>query len=321
MNKSEISLIFMGTPEFALSALETLFDDGYNIISVYSTPDKPRGRGHKMTPTVVKEFAISKSIPVFTPVTLRDENVINEIAEQKPDFIVVAAYGKILPAAVLEIPKYGCINIHGSLLPKYRGAAPIQRAIVDGEEKTGVTIMKMDEGLDTGDMLAKSEVPILPDDNFETVHDSLAKAGAELISETLLKYAAGEIIPEKQDERGSCYAGKITQSDRTLDFNGNAKDIINRIRGLSPVPLTIVMHRGKLLKITAVQSAVYDKRGRCGEVTELGSKGNGYIEVACGDGDIRITEVIPEGKGKQSAGDFIRGRRIEINDIFEKAED
>lgn len=300
----------MGTPDIAATILSALYDSGFDIRAVFTTPDKPRGRGHRLTPTPVKSLALERGSSVYTPVSLRSDEVTDILSSLSPDVIVVAAYGKILPAGVLNLPRFGCINVHASLLPKYRGAAPIQRAIIDGEEVTGVTIMKMDEGLDTGDMLSKASVPILPTDNFESVHDALAAAGAQLLVETLPQFIAGEITPEKQKEEGSSYAEKIEQEDRVLDFRNNAREIINRIRGLSPIPLAMATHKEKTLKITSALPEIFEKSGECGTVTAVSDKGEGYIEISCADGNIRITGVVPEGRGKQSAGDFVRGRGI-----------
>ena len=318
----DLRIVFMGTPDFALCALKSLYENGYNITSVFTAEDKPRGRGHKLTPTPVKAYSLEKGIDVYTPKTLRGGEAAEILRAQNPDFIVVAAYGKILPQDVLQIPKYGCINIHASLLPEYRGAAPIQRAIIDGREKSGVTVMHMEEGLDTGDIYARGEVKIKPGDNFEDLHDALAEKGAELIAEALPKIASGEYKRIKQDDGLSSYAAKIEQSDRIIDFSKPAAEIINRIRGLSPIPLAFVKHRGKLLKITSTEPEVYGKKSDVpGKVCEISQSRDGYIEVACGDGDIRITGVIPEGRGRQSAGDFVRGRGIEEGEILESPEE
>ena len=308
-------VLFMGTPDFALPTLKALCDKDYEIVGAVTQPDKPKGRGHHMMPPPIKEFAIEKNIPVYQPLTLKGEEFAALLSELDPELIVVVAFGKILPQNVLDYPKYGCVNVHGSLLPEYRGAAPMQRAIIDGKRVTGITTMMMAAGLDTGDMLLKCEIEIGENDNFEAIHDKLSFAGAELLIETVEKLEKGEIIPEKQNDEMATYAAKIEKSDCLLDFSLDAKTLHDLIRGLSPIPLSFThTPDGKLLKI--VESRVIDAEKvsdkPCGTVISVGND----IKVACGKGILSFLTVVPEGKGRMSAGDFVRGRKIAEGDIL-----
>ena len=304
----------MGTPDFAVFSLRALIDAGHEIVGVVTQPDKPKGRGYTLTPPPVKVTAQEFSIPVYQPSTLRDEAFAALLSELCPDVCVVVAFGKILPENVLNFPKYGCINVHGSLLPEYRGAAPMQRAIIDGKSVTGITTMYMDIGLDTGDMLLRRQVDILENDNFEDIHDKLGVCGAELIVETLSSLEKGDLVRTPQNPDKATYAEKITKDTCLVDFSKSAQEVHNRIRGLSPIPLSFThTPDGKLLKIT---SAVISDREKtyatCGQVLSL----DGGITVACGKGAITILGVVPEGKGRMGAMDFIRGRKISIGDIL-----
>ena len=305
----------MGTPDFALFSLKALYESGEEIAAVITQPDRPVGRGYVMTPPPVKRWALEKNIPVYQPKTLRDEEFASLLAEIDPELIVVVAFGKILPKNVLDYPKYGCINVHGSLLPEYRGAAPMQRAIIDGKKVTGVTIMYMAEGLDTGDMLLKAEFPILPDHNFEDIHDGLGLLGAETLIKTIEKMKEGALAPEKQDDSLSNYAAKIEKSDCLIDFGKDAGAVHDLIRGLSPIPLSFThTPDGKLLKI--VKSKVVD--AECENTVAPGTvvSVDGTITVACGKGKIELLTVVPEGKSKMSGSDFIRGRKIQKGDVL-----
>lgn len=308
----------MGTPDFARVQLEALIGAGANVIGVVTQPDKPKGRKMILTPPPVKVCAEEHGIAVYQPNTLRGEEFAKTLDELAPDIIIVAAYGKILPENVINYPKLGCINVHGSLLPKYRGAAPIQRAIIDGEKETGITIMYMDVGLDTGDMLSKVTVPIEIFDNFETMHDKLADAGAKLLIETVEALENGSATREKQDDLKSTYAAKIENADCVLDFADDATDVYNRIRGLSPFPLAVVMHNDRALKIVSAElSDVSKEHKNPGEVLKCDAT-SGKIEVACRCGSIAITALLPEGKGRMSAKDFINGRKIAAGDRLTK---
>ncbi len=306
-------ILFMGTPDFALESLKALCEGGYEVAAVITQPDKPRGRGHHLTPPPVKVYAQEKNIPVLQPLTLRGEEFATTLAEIDPELIVVVAYGRILPKNVLDYPKYGCVNVHGSLLPEYRGAAPMQRAIIDGKTVTGITTMLMAEGLDTGDMLLKSEAKIEENDNFEVIHDRLASLGASLLIETVKGLEAGSITPVVQGE-GATYAAKIEKSDCIIDFSKPVREIHNLIRGLSPIPLAFThTPDGKLLKITESRIFSMEKAdAKCGAVIST----DGEIRVACGDGVISILGVVPEGKGKMRASDFINGRKIAVGDVL-----
>lgn len=305
-------ILFMGTPDFALFSLRALVEAGEDVVGVVTQPDKPKGRGYTLTPPPVKVYAEEKGLPVYQPKTLRDEAFADLLRQIDPEVIVVVAFGKILPANVLDYPKYGCVNVHGSLLPAYRGAAPMQRAIIDGCAETGITTMFMDVGLDTGDMLLKKSVAIDLHDTFETVHDKLGECGAELLLRTLALLEAGEITPEKQDDALATYAQKIEKEDCLLDFSRTAKEVHDRIRGLSPIPLSFThTPDGKLLKV--VSSDLCTGKGKPGEVISLE---NGRITVACGEGAVALLSVLPEGKKRMSAADFINGRRISVGDIL-----
>ena len=309
-----MKIMFMGTPEISATCLSALIEDGHEVTSVITREDKPRGRKMVMTPTVVKTLALEKNIPVYTPSTLRDEEFASLLSELSPELIVVVAYGKILPKNVIDFPKYGCINLHVSLLPKYRGAAPMQRAIMEGEKETGVTVMYMDEGLDTGDIIAKEIFPINPADDFEAIHDRSADIGSRLLSKTVFEIEKGDIKREKQDDTLATYAKKVEKEDCKVDFTLPAKKLDFIIRGVTPIPGAFCYHNGRMLKIN--KATPIDKRGECGRVYELDDRGEGAITVGCGEGSLVITSVIPEGKGKMSAGDFIRGRKIAEGDIL-----
>ena len=311
-------ILFMGTPDFAKIQLEALIDAGANVIGVVTQPDKPKGRKMILTPPPVKVCAEEHGITVYQPSTLRTDEFATLLDSLAPELIIVAAYGKILPENVINYPKLGCINVHGSLLPKYRGAAPIQRAIIDGEAETGITIMYMDVGLDTGDMLSKVSVPIEADDNFETMHDKLAEAGAKLLTETVTVLENGSASREKQDDDKSTYAAKIENADCILDFSFGAVDVFNRIRGLSPFPLSVASHNGKALKI--VRAELVDgenKHDNPGEILSCDAAKN-RIEVACSVGSIAVTHLLPEGKSRMSAADYINGRKIAVGDVLTK---
>ncbi len=311
-------ILFMGTPDFARVQLEALISAGADIVGVVTQPDKPKGRKMVLTPPSVKVCAEEHGIPVYQPNTLRGDEFAALLDSLAPELIIVAAYGKILPENVINYPTLGCINVHGSLLPKYRGAAPIQRAIIDGERETGITIMYMDVGLDTGDMLSKVTVPIDMFDNFETMHDKLADAGAKLLIETVEKLENGTAVREKQDDLKSTYAAKIENEDCILDFDADAICVYNRIRGLSPFPLSVVSHSGRALKIVSAELADTVKEHRNpGEVLKCDAAKN-RIEVACRVGSVAITGVLPEGKSRMRAADFINGRKISEGDRLTK---
>ena len=284
------------------------------IAGVITQPDKPKGRGYTLIAPPVKQYACEQSIPVYQPNTLRSEAFYQLLQELSPDLIVVAAYGKLLPKEVLGFPPFGCINVHGSLLPQYRGAAPIQRAIMEGQKETGVTIMMMAEGLDTGDMLKTASVPIGDTDDFACIHNRLAEVGVKTLIETLPEWKEGKITPQQQDDSIATYAAKITKEDRKIDFYKTAVQIHNQIRGLHPVPLAFTTLHGKNIKI--LQSTVIDSTPKTDQPGTVLSLDHDIIAVACSSGILGITHVGPEGKKHMSAGDFIRGRQIAIGDTF-----
>ncbi len=308
-------IVFMGTPDFALYSLRALCEAGEEVVGVVTQPDKPRGRGYVLTPPPVKVYAAEQGIPVYQPTTLKNGAFDAELAALDPELIIVVAYGKILPRSVLEYPKHGCINVHGSLLPALRGAAPMQRAIMDGHPVTGITTMYMAEGLDTGDMLLRAEVAIEENDNFESVHDKLAACGARVLLDTVTALKAGTLIATPQDDALATYAKKIEKEDCLIDFSRDAKSVHDQIRGLSPIPLAFThTPDGKLLKVPAAE--IGDRSNGClaapGTVLSI----DGGIEVACGYGSIRLLTVTPEGKKSMPAKDFINGRKIRVGDVL-----
>ena len=305
-------ILFMGTPEFAKESLRAIYESGENIVGVVTTQDKPKGRGMILTPSDVKKYAEEVGLPVYQPQTLKDGVFLDTLKELDPELIIVVAYGKILPKYVLDYPKYGCINALASILPKYRGAAPIQRSIIDGDKETGVSIMKMDVGLDTGDVMLVEKVSIEKEDNFESVHDKLVSAGQRGLLKAVEQFKENKASFVKQGEDFT-YAEKITKADCIIDFEKNAEQVHDRIRGLSPIPLAFTKTPdGKILKVTKAHVSLKDTNGSCGEVTLLE---NG-IYVKCKEGTIVFDEVVPEGKGKMSAVAYINGRKLALGDIL-----
>lgn len=307
-------ILFMGTPDFALFSLRALVEAGEDVIGVVTQPDKPKGRGYALMPPPVKVYALEQGLPVYQPATLRGEAFAALLKSLNPDLIVVVAFGKILPANVLEYPPYGCINVHGSLLPKYRGAAPMQRAILDGACETGVTTMMMDVGLDTGDMLLTGKIAIEAHDNFETVHDKLGKCGAEVLLRTLKQMRDGTLQRIPQDSALATYAAKIEKSDCVIDFHRSAETVHNQIRGLSPFPLAFThTPDGKLLKVIAAAVSDVTADAPAGTVVSLS---NGKITVACAEGCVDFLTVLPEGKKRMPAADFVNGRKLSVGDVL-----
>ncbi len=307
-------VLFMGTPEFAAVSLLRLAEEKDLQLSVVTQPDKPQGRHMVLTPSKVKEKALEAGLPVYQPETLKDGAFEETLKELDPELIAVVAYGKILPPYILNYPKYGCINLHGSLLPAYRGAAPMQRMIMEGVKEYGATTMYMAEGLDTGDMLEKWSTPLLDSDDFGTVHDKMAKEGAELLLRTLRKAEFSALHPIAQEEEKATYAAKISKADCLLDFSGSAREVHNHIRGLSPAPLAYTFLRGKMLKLLRSEIVCEDRVcGNPGSVLSLDAQG---IVVACGRGALRVLSLRPEGKGSMSAADFAKGRGISAEDVL-----
>ena len=307
--------MFMGTPDISAGVLSGLIEDGFDVCSVVTGKDKPRGRGNVMTPTPTRRVAEAHFITVYTPDSLKDEAFLRVLSEEKPDIIVVVAYGKILPKAVLDFPPLGCINLHVSLLPKYRGAAPMQRAIMEGEKETGVTVMYMAEGLDTGDIISQAAFQIEPSDDFEAIHDRSMSVGGRLLSDTLRDIEAGRHTRTPQDESMASYAKKVEKTDGKIDFSLSASRLDCIIRGTTPIPGAYAYNGGKMLKIA--RAIPVENKGKPGEVIEAEPKGEGFFTVACGEGALKILSVIPEGKGKMTAGDYLRGRKITLGDLLE----
>lgn len=297
--------VFMGTPEFADASLKALLKGGHEVIAVFTRPDSPKNRGMKLSMPPVKETAMANGIPVYQPKNFKEEGAFEALEAMAPDIIVVASYGVILPQRVLELPKYGCINVHASLLPKYRGASPINAAIIDGCEETGVTIMKMAKGIDTGDMICSQSLPILPEDTYGTLHDKLAVMGGELLLRAMGLIERGEATYTKQDEALSCYAHMIEKSDAEIAFSMGAREVSQRIRGYDPAPGAYSCLGEEKIKLF---SAVYndDSTSKApGEIVCCDKKG---LLVQASDGTVLIKEVQLSGKKRMPAADCFRGR-------------
>jgi len=300
----------MGTPEFAVPSLNLLLARGLEVVGVVTQPDRPKGRKKTLTPPPVKEAALAFGLPVVQPERLRrDEAALRQLADWRPDLIVTAAYGQILPKTVLELPKLGCINVHGSLLPKYRGGAPIQRAIMNGETVTGVTIMYMAEGLDTGDMISKVEVPIEDDDTAGTLFGKLSEAGAELLGRTLPSILDGTAVAVAQDEAEATYAPNLTREDERIDWSREACEIRNQVRGLVPFAGAFTLLDGEPFKIWSCRTA--DRRkGHGSQPGTILSAGTDGLLVAAGNGSVlELLEVQPAGKRAMSASEWLKGAK------------
>ncbi|MCD8383227.1 MAG: methionyl-tRNA formyltransferase [Clostridiales bacterium] len=301
-------IVFMGTPEFAVPSLKRLIADGHEIAAVYTQPDKPKNRGMKLTFSPVKEVALAHGIPVVQPQKLREEGALETLAALQPELMVVAAYGKILPRPFFELPPLGCINVHSSLLPKYRGAAPINWAVINGERETGVTIMDIAEALDAGDILSQASTPIDADETAEALHDRLAEMGADLLSETVDRIDAGTVHRIPQDNSLATYAPMLSRELSPIDWNRSARAIHDQVRGLVPWPATTAQVGGQSFKVFATE-VTGDKTDRAGG-TLLGTDGHGIL-MACGDGGVlRITEVQAPGKKRMQAADYLRGHPL-----------
>ena len=314
IDRKNIKIVFMGTPEFAKCSLEKLYESGYNILKVFTNPDKPSGRGMKLKASEVKEYAISKNIEVEQPIKLRNnEEVINMLKELAPDFIVVVAYGKILPEEILNIPKYGCVNVHGSLLPQYRGAAPIQWSIISGDKKTGITTMYMDKGMDTGDMLLKEEVDILDTDDLDSMFSKLAIVGAELLIKTLDKIIDGSITRTKQSEEGTL-APQITREMTKLDFNKTSLELVNFIRGIGKSMGTYMLDENDN-KYKVYSAKIYEENldGKLGEVVLCDKK---RLVIKCNDSCLQILEIQAPNSKKMDISAFLAGNKFEIGKRF-----
>jgi methionyl-tRNA formyltransferase len=332
-----VNVLFMGTPDYAVASLRVLLEEGYHVVGVVTQPDRPKGRKRVLTPPPVKVEAEKHGIPVFQPERLRRPKAVAQIAEFQADLIVTAAYGQILPKVVLELPKYGCINVHGSILPKYRGGAPIQYSVINGEKTTGVTILYMAEGIDTGDMLAKVEVPITDEDTAGTLFATLSREGAELLRRTLPDLLAGRLVPEPQNEAEATYAPTLKREDERIDWSLPALEIFNKVRGLNPWPVAFTLWNGEVFKVWACAKpdgesemarigdrAAADEAGTAngdkvalepGTVLKSDERG---IEVMTGAGTILLTEVQPAGKKAMDAATFNRGSGIPEGTVLGK---
>lgn len=295
-----MKIVFMGTPDFAVPCLKALIEDGNEIAAVFTQPDKPKGRGYTLTPPPVKVTALENGIEVYQPTTLKDGDALALLHQLAPEMIVVVAYGKILPKEILELPPQGCVNIHASLLPQYRGAAPIQQAVLDGCAVTGVTAQCMDIGVDTGDILMKAETAIGENETADELHDRLSVMGAELIVKVVHAAAEGTLTREKQDDSKATHVGKLTKEMSVIDFSHSAQKIHDQVRGLNSWPSATTVLNGKRIKIH--RTLVTKGSGEPGQVLSLHP-----LVVACGEGALEITELQPEGKKKMDARAFING--------------
>lgn len=299
-----MKLIFMGTPDFAVPTLKTLIDSEHEVVAVITQPDKPKGRGKEMQPTPVKIAALEAGIPVYQPIKVRDEEFVAQMAEWKADAIIVAAFGQLLPKSILDMPKYGCINVHASLLPKYRGAAPIQWAVIDGEKESGVTAMLMNEGLDTGDMLKKVVVPLEEKETGDSLHDKLCVLGGDLILSVLKELEAGTAVRTPQNGEESCYAKMLKKELGSIDFSMPAERIERLIRGLNSWPSAYTHVNGKTLKIWQAEVLEKEYEGAFGEIVELTKDS---LLVKTGKGTLSLREVQLEGKKRMEVDAFLRG--------------
>lgn len=307
-------IVYMGTPDFAVASLERLLADGHDVAAVFTQPDKPQGRKMKLTPPPVKQVALTHNIPVYQPDTFKNESQLELLRELNPDVIVVVAYGKLLPGYVLDLPKYGCINVHGSLLPHYRGAAPIQWMVLNGETTAGVTTMYMDRGLDTGDMLLKAETPVGENETAGELFDRLAEMGADLLAETLERLPQG-IERQPQDESQASYVSVLDKSMATVDWTREAQQVHNLIRGLDPWPVALTTRDGVRLKL--FQSRMTDRMASAAPGTVVEADPKTGLFVACGDGRVlQILEVQMVGKKRMQAGDYLRGHAMQTGTVL-----
>ena len=304
-----MNIVFMGTPDFSVPCLQALLDAGYPVTGVFTQPDKPKGRGYQLAPPPVKEFALTQNLPVFQPKTMRDAETLEQLKGCNPDLIVVVAYGKLLPKEVLDLPRLGCINVHASLLPKYRGAGPVQWSIINGEEETGVTTMYMAEALDTGDMLESASLKIGENETADELMERLSHLGAELLISTVKKAEEGTMKPVPQDEALSTYVSMLDKEMARLDFNKPAREVHNLIRGLSSWPCAYTFYQGKRLKV--YHSKLSPMSGQPGELLDA----KRFI-VACRDGAVEFETVQYEGGKRMSGADFLRGKKPGDHEIL-----
>ncbi|MCM1045072.1 MAG: methionyl-tRNA formyltransferase [Candidatus Gastranaerophilales bacterium] len=316
-----MKIVFMGTPDFAVGALEAILRAGHEVVAVVTQPDKPKGRSRQPTYPPVKECALKHGIPVMQPKRIKTPEAVEELLKYPADVYIVAAFGQFLSQEILDIPPYGCLNVHASLLPKYRGASPIQHAIIDGEEETGVTIQQMVLGVDCGDMLYREKVKILDTDTFQTLHDKLMVLGGEAVTKTLVLLEEGKLAPEKQKEELSSYAPLIEKQMGRIDFGKSAVELDRLIRGLDPWPSAYTFYRGRQLKLwkavpVSPVEAVKEVAGMSVTPAEVTAVTKDYIEVAAGVGSLRIYELQLEGKKRMNTHDFLLGVRIVPGEFF-----
>lgn len=302
-------IVFMGTPHFAISSLQRLVDRKENVVGVVTQPDRPVGRGRRLTPSPIKALTLQLALPLFQPAKVRAEEFLKQLRALSPDLIIVVAFGQILPRPLLDIPPRGCINVHASLLPFYRGAAPINWALINGEQETGVTIMLLDEGIDTGDILLQEAIPILVTDNASSLHDKLAHLGAKLLDKTLDLLAKGALKPVPQDHTKASYAPPLKKEDGCVHWDKSAKEISQQIRGMTPWPGCFTYLHGKLLKMYSVEVSEKDLQTTPGEILAVSKDG---MEVSTGGGTIILKEIQLEGKKRMAVKDFIKGYRVEL---------
>lgn len=307
-------IVFMGTPDFAVPSLEALIAAGHEIVAVVTQPDRPKGRKKTLTPPPVKEAALLRGLTIHQPERLRGSETAEEIARLQPDLIVTAAFGQILPKAVLDVPRLGCINVHGSLLPRYRGGAPIQRSIMNGEPVTGVTIMYMAEGLDTGDMISKVELPITDADDAGTLFSKLSALGADLLMRTLPAIEAGEVKAEKQNDAEATYAPNLKREDERIDWSRGAREIFNQVRGLSPMAGAFTLLGGETFKVWSCQP-LQAESGQNAPGTVVAADEQG-IQVATGDGVLLLTVIQPAGKKAMAASEWLKGAKLAPGTVF-----
>ena len=306
-----MKIVFMGTPEFSIPSIQKIHNSSHSLLSLVTQPDRPKGRGQKQIASPIKSFAIENNIPVLQPEKVNTEDFISSLLKNRPDYIIVVAFGQILGETFLKIPKQFCINLHSSLLPKYRGAAPINRAILNGDTVSGVTTMIMDKGMDTGDILLTKETPIELNDDAKSLHDKLAMQGAELILETLSRLEKNNILPTPQNSDVASYAPKLKKEESLVDWQQDAKSIFNKIRGLTPWPGTHTLYKGKrlgILKGEVLSGNPADHPGHVERITDSG------IEVGTADKRLKITELKPEGKKSMSVKSFLSGYKINRGD-------
>jgi len=306
-------IVFMGTPEFAVPILQALVRTPYDVVGVVTQPDKPKGRKQVLTPPPVKEAALQYGIPVLQPEKIRRPEAVEAILAWRPDIIVTAAYGQLVPAPLLQAPRYGCINVHASLLPKYRGGAPIHWAIIRGEKETGITLMYMMERLDAGDIIAQQAVPINPDDTVGTLHDRLKEAGARLLVETLPALLDGAVKAVPQDESQATYAPNIRREDERIDWGRSAQDVYNQVRGLNPWPVAYTVFQNEIWKVWWAEPVDKEPGASPGTVIEVTPDS---VVVACGEKAVKLLEIQPAGKRRMAMADYLRGRTIRPGDRF-----